>query len=166
MAITPPPLSPTRQLEIIERRQRIIALWAASVTYAEIAKQLKVSLATVRADIHLTKKAYRKQATDVIDRSAYQLDQWDRNCALAYDQAKEPSEKRAWLELRLAIFDRRCRLLGLNAPSRMDLRLSAMSNEEFAAYMEDVLPEMREMLQLAPAGEVIDAETVEADDIE
>lgn len=110
--------TPEEKLLIDERRRKVTALWLSHVTQEEIARQIGVSQKTVSVDIKAIREEYKADRTEMIDREAAELDHIERECALRYRQDKAGE----WLDRRLKVKDRRAKLLGLDAPAKIDAR--------------------------------------------
>lgn len=104
------------KLLIEERRRKVATLWLAHVTQEEIAAQIGVSQKTVSVDISAIKAQYRAERTEIIDRENAELDHMERECALRYQREKAGE----WLDRRLKVKERRAKLLGLDAPSKVE----------------------------------------------
>lgn len=108
--------TPEEKLAIEERRRKVASLWLAHVTQNEIARQLEVSQPTVSLDIKAIRQQYRAERTEILDREAAELDQMERDAALQFAHTKA----REWMSERRAIKERRARMLGLDAPAKVE----------------------------------------------
>jgi hypothetical protein len=110
--------------QVIARRVQVAELWARRVTQREMARVLNVSEPTISRDIAALTAEWRKEAQAFLDdvkaHELADLDSMERDVALKYTQ----TENLRLIDVRLRIKDRRARLLGLDAPTRVDATIS------------------------------------------
>lgn len=108
--------------EMAERRAKVAALFKAHLTIREIAKEVGVGQGTVEHDLMVIreewKEQYIKAAEEWIPLELAELDSMERDCALQFSATKH----HMWLLRRLQIKERRAKMLGLDAPSKIDIR--------------------------------------------
>lgn len=109
--------SSAKQLEIEERRRKVLPLYLAHVSQNEIGRQLGVSQQTVSTDVKAIRKEYRCEREDIFDREVLSLDQMERDCAVEWQRTKAAE----WLKIRLSCKERRAKLLGLDAPTKQEV---------------------------------------------
>ncbi len=117
---TEKPASQTReqkQMEMEERRRKVLALYLSCVTQPQIAKQIGVDQATVSRDLKACRAELRIERDELIEREAATLDAIERECAVRYQGDKSGE----WLDRRIKCMDRRSKLLGLDAPTKQQL---------------------------------------------
>ncbi|HEV8177680.1 MAG TPA: hypothetical protein VGP44_08335 [Gemmatimonadales bacterium] len=113
---------PTRvdEVAIAKRRREVAALYLAHQTQTAIARLLNVGQSTISDDLAALKEEWRTESLAdlqiVIEREANELDEMERRAAVADSKAKTPE----WFDRRLKVKERRARLLGLDAPQRID----------------------------------------------
>lgn len=112
-----------KQAEIAERRRLVAGLYLRHVHQADIARELGVDQGTVSRDITALKEEWRTQAlSDVQDRvrqELAELDHLESLCGERFDSTGQVG----WIAQRLAIKERRAKLLGLDAPKRSDVNV-------------------------------------------
>ncbi len=112
-----------KRVEMADRRRRVGQMYLQHVNQSDIARALGVYQSTVARDIATLKDEWRQEAiSDVKDRilrEAAELDDLEAACAERFEQTGQVG----WVAQRLAIKDRRARLLGLDAPRRTDVNL-------------------------------------------
>lgn len=142
---------PKRTPEEVERdRAEIARLLVRGLTQAEIAFRLETSRQMVSYDVQIIKEAWRKSARfdmeAAIGQELGRLDELEREAWTAWAQSKLPKESTltgqttgkaagnrveirreqrdgnpAYLAAIMACIDRRCKLLGLDAPEKVDI---------------------------------------------
>lgn len=88
------------------------------MTQEDIARRLEVGQATVSRDITAVKLQYRAERQERIDQDAAILDSIEQECAVRYQREKAGE----WIDRRLRVHERRAKLLGLDAPAKIDQR--------------------------------------------
>jgi DNA-binding Lrp family transcriptional regulator len=110
--------------EVIARRVRVAELWARRITQREMARVLGVSEPTISRDVAALTAEWRKEAQAYLDdvkaHELADLDSMERDVAVEYTQ----THNLRLIDVRLRIKDRRARLLGLDAPTRVDATIS------------------------------------------
>lgn len=91
-------------------------LWLARVPQQEIARQVDAGQATVSRDIKAIKLQYRADRHDIIDQDAAVLDSLEQECAVRYQREKAGE----WIDRRLRVHERRAKLLGLDAATKIE----------------------------------------------
>lgn len=130
---------PAERVRIAERRQKAIELRNAGVTYERIATQLGYAgRAQVYTDIQRARKQVNKQISEGLDVLREQeLDRYDRLQAAHWSAALQGDEKAANTVLR--VFERRAKLLGLDAPKDLHIQLERRNEMEASLVTEAVL---------------------------
>jgi hypothetical protein len=129
---------------IEQRRQQVAYLVAAHWTYRHIAAHLRVSLNTVALDVKAVRQAWRdRSAADYatfLDEEVAKLDLLERGLLPeALHGGPNGGVNLQAIDRVLAIRDRRARMLGLDAPSRVEV---TMHVEKVAKAIELVVVEM------------------------
>jgi len=115
--------------DIAERRAQVAELYARRITQRDMAKMLKVSEPTISRDVKSLLKEWRKESTKKVDdvkaREMADLDAMERDVAMAMVVGKnrpslKPQELARLAEARLRIKERRAKLLGLDAPAKLE----------------------------------------------
>jgi hypothetical protein len=104
------------KLKIEDRRRRVASLYLMHMTQEEIGRQLGVDQRTVGRDIEAIRESYRRERTEILDREAAELDQMERDCAVEFARTKD----REWVTERRGIKERRSKLFGLDAPTKVE----------------------------------------------
>lgn len=129
------PISPERvqkRNEILRRRSLVSSLYMRRLIPREIAEVLGkmeppivVAAMTVWKDIQAIQAEWLKERLAnqgiVVARELAELNAMERDCAAQFVQKHEP----VWIVQRLKIKERRARLLGLDAPTKIDLAVYA-----------------------------------------
>lgn len=147
-----------------ERRMRALTMRNAGATYAKIAEQLGVSTLTVRKDVRLALR-------EVISETAEDMVARQRAVLLDMTRANYPAALQGDLGAQNAIvrcLEHEAKLFGLYAPTRVAV---GVSDTEFAAQAAELISALgleppAELARVLPGPEVIDAETIDADDAE
>jgi len=105
-----------KQAIIDERRRKVASLYFAHLTQQEIATQLGVTQQLISLDLKAIRSEYRAERTEILDREAAELDHIERECALRYQRDKAGE----WIDRRLKVKERRAKLLGLDAPAKVE----------------------------------------------
>jgi DNA-binding CsgD family transcriptional regulator len=112
---------PVKKLEREERREKVAELLMAGHTYRQIAKTLFVSVGTVQKDVDTILEELKAKTTSVAHRYRdLELRRLDRLQSGFWIKAITGEETAATVILR--IMERRAKLLGLDSPSKIDLR--------------------------------------------
>lgn len=168
------PITLARRAEMARRRELVAELMLSGATERQMTERLKVSAGTVHNDVVAVRQEWAKNRMDTYEKyvDAYdaRLRQLERRIAQLITEGDLGAIDRA-----LKILDQRARLLGLNAPTRMDVRSDdPISNEirvlaEKLGVMDD--PTVRAALgekgvvqpEKGPddESEIVDAEIVE-----
>lgn len=110
-----------RQVEIVERRRRVSELYLGHVDQHEIARQLGVNQSTISRDIAALKQRWASEAVsnlqERINRDLQELDAMEAQCAVEFENTRQMG----WIAQRLAVKERRSRLVGMDAPKRSDI---------------------------------------------
>lgn len=143
------------QLE--NRRRKVAAMYLRGTSQGDIAERLEVSVSTVERDLSIVReraklaavrsidehKAAELETIDRIEREAWKA--WKRSQKDAITVTRKEGDTKettvrsqgqagnpAWLDTVLKCVDRRCRLLGLDAPQQIDLNIHDMTDDELA----------------------------------
>jgi len=129
-ANVPLPVSPAsgakaaKRQEMAHRRKRANELFLSGWTQAEVAEQLGVSPSTLSSDLRALREEWRKEnlATTAqhIDRELTSLAMDERDARDGLAASVEQKDKARWHEVILKIRDRRAKLLGLDAPAKVE----------------------------------------------
>jgi predicted XRE-type DNA-binding protein len=116
-----PKLTPQEEIEVTKRRTLVAGLYLNRFSQMEIAAQLNVSQPTVARDLAALKAQWKREASGKINariaREAAELDAMERDCCLQFSKSKD----RTWLETRLRIKERRAKLFGFDAPTKLTI---------------------------------------------
>ena len=111
-----------KRLERERRRKVVAANILAGLTYREIAEALNVSLGTVAGDFRAILKAWQKHYEGDMDRWVkVQLRRLDVMLNALWSKAKDGDETA--IDRVLKIMERQARLLGLDAPTDVNLQV-------------------------------------------
>ncbi len=103
-----------------QRRETIAKLYLRHITMPQIAVQLHVNKGTVSRDVKYLIEQWRERAqgpiAQWIAQELAEIDQMEQDAALQFASTRD----RQWLETRLHIKDRRAKLLGLDAPQKLE----------------------------------------------
>lgn len=175
--------------ELLERRTKVAAMYSAGRYQSEIAKKLKVSLSTVERDLRIIRqqwldssirdfdevRAEQLAKLDEAERSAWE--QWERSCRLFKKTVTEDKQATQfpgtnireektpqcgdprYLSVVLSVIERRCKLLGLDAPEKKEH--SSPGGGPVQVQVEDIsdekLHEELERLGLKPKKRQLDS---------
>lgn len=122
------------QAAIDRRRERVGELLRERMGISAIAKELHVSAATIHADAVWLQALHREQmfgaAADVVFAEDERLQDIDRQLiARARELSNEPGLTELWLRVidrRLRVFERRAKMLGLDAPEEINLSVTQL----------------------------------------
>jgi len=154
---------PTQQAVIDERRQRVARLYLIGRTQWQIAEEAGCSQSLVSRDLRAIREAWRKSATidfdearakelaklEEVEREAWDAWQRSKNDAVTYriKQTNDGEEKTVtrvgqtgnvrFLDMVQKCIAQRRTLLGLDAPSRSELRLSDDNASGLASRLTD-----------------------------
>jgi AcrR family transcriptional regulator len=150
-----------RRHKMEARRSQVAALWLARYSMAQIAAKVGATERTVRSDVKAILQQYATTRTELLDRETGDLEELEREAWLHYAQAikaKDQAVAGEWWDRRLAVKARRAQLLGLNSPTRLDLRIARLSDDEVKAELTRRLQELAQ--QALPPGpeDVVDVE--------
>ena len=110
-----------RKTEREARRKRVLALYLRHVTQSEIASLLNVNQSTISRDIEVIEAEWRKERDRDLSewkaRMLADLESIERDASTRYTVTNEPE----WLRLRLLVQERRAKLLGTDAPKKLEL---------------------------------------------
>jgi orotate phosphoribosyltransferase-like protein len=142
--------------EIDDRRQQVAALRRQGRTMAQIARELGVSTATISIDVRAMQVEW--QELHRRDHDAWmmtELAKLDALEAAAWEQVAASKGRMFGIDRVLAIMDRRAKLLGLDAPTKIDLTQSVRAKAEEIARendlsVDDVMAEMEAILAGRP----------------
>ena len=113
-------LTPERQMYVQQRRATVAQLFMARVSQREIAKQLDESDAVISNDVKILQAAWQRAMIDdpVKERlrELAEIDDMERYAALQLVQTRDG----IWWDRRLRAKERRARMLGLDAPIKVD----------------------------------------------
>lgn len=118
-------MPPSKKVErrILERRRKVSQLRLAGVRdQRTIAAKLEVSLGTINSDFKALDDVYRERsAEDIATAKGQDLERIDELIAALWTEAKRGK----WLAIDriIALMERRARLLGLDAPHRIDIEM-------------------------------------------
>ena len=136
--------------EMLLRRRKVAGLYLRKVNETDIAARLEVSQATVSRDVKWLMQEWRRDAVaDIAEmrgRELAELDEMERDAALQFASTKAPQ----WFLARLEVKKRRARLMGLDAPTKTDVRIQDL---------DDAIE--RELARVAGTGESGNAGAVE-----
>ena len=124
-----------RAHEIRERRQKITELARQGYRQWEIAEMIDVRQGTVTNDLKIMEAIWIKSGMlDVHLIKLRQLNKLDEMEQIAIQRlealAKDPRSGSRWLEERRKIIERRCRILGLDAPKQVDVSIEIGETKE------------------------------------
>lgn len=140
------------------RRNKAARLYKLGVPQAEIAERLEVSENTVQRDLAVVRKRWEQsgivsmderkaaelETIDRIERAAWKAWRKSQEDAVTVTRKKVGNDKEktvrsqgqagnaAYLDTVLKCVDRRCRLLGLDAPRQIDLNIHDMTDDELS----------------------------------
>jgi len=113
-------VTPARRAIIMERRKKVAALYMRRFTQAQVAEQLGVGLRVVEQDLAYMRKLWAKEAMQsmgtLIARELAEIQHIENEAGMGYIRTQDMK----YLELRLKCKDRRARLLGLDAPEKIN----------------------------------------------
>ena len=113
------PAQKRKTIEMVERRQNVTALYLRHVDQTTIAQQIGVTQSTVSRDITALTQYWLRVSVEAVEavkaRELAELDDIERECAMQFAVVKDP----AWLDRRLKCKERRAKLLGLDAPTKV-----------------------------------------------
>jgi IS30 family transposase len=102
-----------------ERRLKVARLWAQHRNQTEIAKALGVNQSTVSRDLQVITARWVAEAVhdvgEIRARELAELDEMEKELAARWLQERRPE----WMRLRLAVKERRAKLLGLDMPVKI-----------------------------------------------
>jgi hypothetical protein len=138
---------------IDDRRRDVAALLREGKTQAQIARDLRVSIQLVNQDVQALQAEWRElHARDRDVWMAQELAKLDAAEAVAWDHVRTNVKGKLFgLDRVLAIMDRRAKLLGLDAPTKIDLTQNVRAKAEEIARendlsVDDVMAEMEAIL--------------------
>lgn len=134
------------RLLIEERRERVAALVLSGASYRQIAALLDVSRHTVGNDVAALRRAWREQyARDydaIVSEEAAKLDALERKwfpVALSSSEDAAPATT-----LLLRVFERRSRLMGLDAPTKVQASMTVSTTTPLDDEIAGLLAKMAE----------------------
>lgn len=170
--------------EIRERRQKVTELARQGYRQWEIAEMIGVKICTVSQDLRIMEAIWvRSGMLDVHLIKLRQLNKLDEMEQIAIQRLealkKDPRAGSRWLEERRKIIERRCKILGIDAPKQLDISVEIGETKEqrdaavkaAQAAMDadniiDVKSESDQTIEYKP-GETVeydgDSETIEAE---
>lgn len=104
------------QLAIEARRRKVAELWLAHAPQEEIGREVGVNQATISRDIKAIRDQFRAERDEILDRETAELDHIERECVTRYQQDLTGD----WIDRRLKVKERRSKLLGLDAPAKVE----------------------------------------------
>lgn len=126
------------QIKIAERRSLALDFRKAGLSYRAIGKKLGVSYVQVRRDIEAELSLLSKERTDKSEQlRQLELERLDMltNGLEPFAKVGNPGAVNSFLR----VMERRAKLLGLDAPSKVDLNIDVrtLSDDELLAILED-----------------------------
>lgn len=136
-----------QKYKVAERRRQVAMMYASHMSQAEIAKRLGVHVATISRDVAVIEAEWMDQAAISLGqrraRELAELDDIEYNAADSFSEDKNPR----WLEVRLKCKERRAKLLGFDAASKVEISgaagrpvevkiLEELSDDELRAIAE------------------------------
>lgn len=116
---------------LLERRAAIFERWRAGESQSSIAASLKISPATVSLDLGAAWREWRESVRGSISEHVErEVDLLNRSQLQAEAEWEKSSDPR-FLELVLSCSDRRRKLLGLDAPSRSEVKQDVALSRQF-----------------------------------
>ena len=113
-------VSKKRQAELEKRRRIVAANLLAGVTYREMANALNVSLGTIARDVKIILGRWQREQVDDLDEHVQiALKRLDVALNAIWDEVKDG--KKAAIDRMLSIEQRRAKLLGYDAPDRLEV---------------------------------------------
>lgn len=139
----------TKRAEVIARRKLVAEYYLQHATESEIAQMLGVGQATISRDIQAIladwKRAYLVDAEAYVLRDLADLDSLERECATRLRATGEA----IWVLRLVQIKGRRAKLLGLDAPSKVDISVFVRERAiELGLNPDDAEREVRRSLRL------------------
>lgn len=121
--------------EIRERRQKVTELARQGYRQWEIAEMTGVKQSTIAQDLKIMEAIWiRSGMLDVHLIKLRQLNKLDEMEQIAIQRlealAKDPRAGSRWLEERRKIIERRCKILGLDAPKQLDISVEIGETKE------------------------------------
>ena len=138
--------STKKRVEMEARRQKVAELYLRKTKQEDIAKELKISQATVSRDLTWLRRRWTEAAIGDIDarrgRELAELEEMELDCAVQFGVSKDPR----LLNTRLRIKERIAKMLGLDAPERKDITtggkpVSVSIVEVVKDYGEELVPD-------------------------
>jgi hypothetical protein len=120
-------------LAVEDRRREVARLYLARWTQREIARELGVSQTLVCFDIQAIREEYRTERQEMIEREVASLEAVEREVCDRYDEDRNPE----WLDKRLKCMERRAKLLGLDAPKKVDATSGGLPFKAFVGVDVD-----------------------------
>lgn len=128
-----------KEIEIAERRKIVASLLTRRIDQTDIAAMIKkqhpnwdVSQPTISRDIKWLKAQWLEDSKQSVDefkaRELAELDEIERDCALQFGADKK--RKVEWIRTRLSVKERRAKLLGLDAPTKSQVSIEKMTDDE------------------------------------
>lgn len=134
-AKAPKPAIPTstgkaqKRQEMADRRKRANELFLSGWTQAQVAEQLNVSPCTLSMDLKALREEWRRENLATtgqhIDRELTSLAMDERDARDGLESSTEQKDRAKWHEVILKIRDRRAKLLGLDAPTKIEQKVQA-----------------------------------------
>lgn len=136
-------------MEMEHRRRQVAEYYQQHATQAEIAEMLGVDRATISRDVQAIladwKRAYLVDAEAYVLRDLADLDSLERECSTRLRATGDA----VWVLRLVQIKARRAKLLGLDAPSKIDIEVYVRQRaQELGLDQVDALREVRRGLRL------------------
>jgi len=113
------------KFEIEQRRQMVGELYLRKLTQAQIGAQLGYNQSTISRDIKVLETRWQNAAVESVDRrkakELAELESMERDAIVRFNKSATELERVRWFSERLKCKDRIHRLLGLDAPGRVDI---------------------------------------------
>lgn len=134
----------TRNALSVERDAQVWDLKVAGASFAQIARQLNMGVATVHRAFHRELNSRRVPSEQVLEYKATQLAGIDRLLMEAFSVATGKGTtdlKLKAIREAVRLFERQAKLLGLDAPVQVDAVVSVREQgpDDLAAFMRSVL---------------------------
>ncbi len=137
-----------KKVETDNRRKQVSELYLRRLPQQQIAEQLNISQATVSRDIAYLTKEWEKEASADIKkiraRELTELDVIEREAAIEFRKSRHPR----WLDVRLKTKHLRSKLLGINAPEKIDLsgEVKTKTEIDLSNISDDDLEKLEEII--------------------
>ena len=112
--------SPQKKLLMEERRDKVVKMTLAGMSTREIALELDVNQSTISRDLKARLEAISKGNKEIERERALELARINSLITVQWPRAMEGDETEKPTKMILQLMERRSKLLGLDAPKRME----------------------------------------------